>query len=152
LPGRPPRKVLLPGLSGLEIEETAEGLAISVSDDLMFERGSAELKQGILQVLDLITEAIISQPGRVSIIGNTCDLPISTREFPSNWELSIVRAVNVLHHFEKRGVPSESLYAYGVADQWPIGPNDTERNRSRNRRVEIYLTHAQTGQARHLDE
>jgi chemotaxis protein MotB len=146
------KRALRPDLSGLEIEETEEGVAIRVSDELMFERGRAELKSDILPVLELVTEAIISRPGRVSIVGHTCDLPISNSEFPSNWELSVVRAVNVLHHFEKGGVSPESLYAYGVADQCPIAPNDTEENRSRNRRVEIHVTHPKVEREQHLAE
>jgi chemotaxis protein MotB len=135
------QKAELDDLSGLEVVETDHGLQIRLSDRLMFERGSAELKPDIRPVLDLITEAVRARPGRVSIVGSTCDLPISTSAFPSNWELSIVRAVNILHHLESGGVPPDSLYAYGLADQCPLVPNDSERNRKLNRRVEIYVNH-----------
>ena len=131
----------MPDLAGLEIEESRAGLSIRVSDALMFERGNADLKYDILPVLDLVARAVRARPGRVSIVGNTCDLPISTHEFPSNWELSIVRAVNVLHYLESRAVPAESLFAYGLADQCPLAPNDSEANRQKNRRVEIFVRH-----------
>lgn len=131
----------MPDLAGLEIEERRAGLAIRVSDALMFERGNADLKYDILPVLDLVARAVRARPGRVSIVGNTCDLPISTHDFPSNWELSIVRAVNVLHYLESRAVPPESLFAYGLADQCPLAPNDSEANRQKNRRVEIFVRH-----------
>jgi chemotaxis protein MotB len=131
----------LEDLKGLEIEEVEEGLAIRIADALMFERASADLKQDIRPVLDLVAKAILARPGTVSVVGNTCDLPISSGRFPSNWELSIVRAVNVIHHLEARGVRPEDLFAYGMADQCPIVPNDTEAHRTENRRVEIYITH-----------
>lgn len=137
------QKAQMPELAGLEVEETETGLAIRVSDALMFERGSAELKGGILPVLSLVAEAVSHRPGRVSVLGNTCDLPISSAAFPSNWELSMVRAVNVLHYLEASSVPPESLYAYGLADQCPIAPNDSEVNRGLNRRVEIYVTYTE---------
>jgi chemotaxis protein MotB len=138
------RRSGMPELAGLEIDEKETGLAIRVADALIFDRGRAELKYDILPVLDLIAEAVRAKPGRISIVGNTCDLPISTHEFPSNWELSVVRAVNVLHYFESRSVPPESLFAYGLADQCPIVPNDSEANRCRNRRVEILVSHTVT--------
>jgi chemotaxis protein MotB len=138
------KRANLPGLAGFEIEEVEKGLAIRVSDALMFERGNAKLKYDILPLLDLVAKAVRLKPGRVSVVGNTCDLPISTHAFPSNWELSIVRAVNVLHYLEANAVPPESLFAYGRADQCPIVPNDTEEDRSRNRRVEIFVTYSST--------
>jgi chemotaxis protein MotB len=126
-------------LPGFEVEEREGGLAIKVSDELMFERGKADLKPGVLPVMDLVAGAVEARPGRVSVVGNTCDLPISTQEFPSNWELSIIRAVNVVHSLEARGVPPESLYAFGVADERPLALNTDEESRRKNRRVEIYI-------------
>jgi chemotaxis protein MotB len=132
-------KANLPDMGGLEIEENQMGLTIRVSDALIFERGRADLRAGFLPVLDLIAEAIKTRPGRVSVVGHTCDLPIATREFPSNWELSIVRAVSVVHFLRDRGVAPESLYAYGLADQGALVTNDGEENRRKNRRVEIFV-------------
>jgi chemotaxis protein MotB len=131
----------LPELSGLEVEAGERGLAIRISDALMFQRGKADLKSEILPVLDLVARAVLARPGIVSVVGNTCDLPISSGCFPSNWELSMVRAVNVIHFLEQRGIAPESLFAYGMADQCPIAPNDNEVHRMQNRRVEIYVTY-----------
>lgn len=142
------KRSMMPDLTGLDIEEKEMGFAIRVADALIFERGRADLKYEILPVLDLVAEAVTAKPGRVSIVGNTCDLRISTHEFPSNWELSIVRAVNVLHYFETKSIPPESLFAYGLADQRPILPNDSEEHRRMNRRVEILVSHAPNGTRR----
>jgi chemotaxis protein MotB len=128
-----------PELAGLEIEERETGLAIRASDVLVFARGSADIKDDFLPILDLVAETIRLRPGKVSVVGHTCDLPISTDAFPSNWELSIVRAVSVTHCLEERGVNPEWLYAYGFADQLALVPNVGEETRRRNRRVEIFI-------------
>lgn len=146
------RKAGLPDLEGLMIEETPWGLTISISDALMFERGGDGIRPTMLPVLDLVADAIKSRPGKVSVVGNTCDLPIDTYEFPSNWELSILRAVSVIHRLETAGVPAESLFAYGLADQSPVARNDGEEGRSRNRRVEIYIAHASSEDAQGVAE
>jgi len=134
-----------PDLDGLEVEETERGLAISISDALMFDRGSADLKATVSPVLDLVAKVVLARPGAVSVVGNTCDLPISSGRFPSNWELSIARAVKVIHYLDKQGVAPESLFAYGMADQCPVVPNDSEAHRMQNRRVEIYITYNSKG-------
>jgi chemotaxis protein MotB len=130
-----------PDMTGLVVDETEEGLAINISDRLLFERGEAELKPSVGLVLDLVVEAVLARPASVAVVGHTCNLAISTSRFASNWELSLIRATNVLHHLEEKGVPSEWIYAYGLADQRPVAPNDSEAHRARNRRVEIFVTH-----------
>ncbi len=132
-------KARRPELVGLEIEERESGLAIRVSDVLVFARGSADIREDFLPVLDLVAEAAKLRPGKVSVVGHTCDLPIATDAFPSNWELSIVRAVSVIHRLEDKGVPPEWLYAYGFADQLALVPHADEEGRRRNRRVEIFI-------------
>jgi chemotaxis protein MotB len=134
----------LPELAGLEIEERDTGLAIRVSDGLLFARGSADIREQFKPVLDLVAETIKLRPGKVSVVGHTCDLPIATDAFQSNWELSIVRAVRVIQWLEDRGIDPQLLYAYGLADQQALAPNDGEDNRRRNRRVEIFIANQET--------
>lgn len=124
---------------GLEVSEVESGLRIRIADQLMFEKGKADLKTEIFPILDLVATAVNARPCDVIIVGHTCDLPISTKQFPSNWDLSLARAINVVHYLESRSVPPELLFPYGLADEMPIVQNDREENRARNRRVEIYL-------------
>jgi chemotaxis protein MotB len=140
----------VPGLSGLVVEERERGLAIEVAEDVMFDRGRAAIKPGAMPTMTLIARAAAVRPGKVYVIGNTCDLPISTHEFPSNWELSIIRAVNVVHCLDSLGVAPESLYAVGLADQEPVAPNDNEQSRQRNRRVEIHISNS--GERNHASD
>jgi chemotaxis protein MotB len=139
--GRIKQKAEVPELPGLEVDTSEKGFTVRIADELMFAKGSADLVPGILPLLKLVARAVVLRPARVAVVGNTCDLPISTHEFPSNWELSMVRAVNVVHFLQANSVPPESLFAYGMADQSPVVPNDTEEDRRKNRRVDIYVTH-----------
>ena len=75
----------------------------------------------------------------ISVEGNTDDVPISTSQFPSNWELSVARATGVVRFLIGQGVAARRLEASGVAGERPIAPNTTEGGRTRNRRVEIAL-------------
>ncbi len=74
----------------------------------------------------------------VRIEGHTDNLPIHTSKFPSNWELSTARAVNVLRYFtEKEKVSMQRLSAVGFGEFQPIIANDKPEHRAKNRRVEI---------------
>jgi chemotaxis protein MotB len=76
----------------------------------------------------------------VRIEGHTDNVPIHTETYPSNWELSTARAVNVLRYFiEERGFPPEKLFAEGFADTRPRAANDTAERRAKNRRVNFVV-------------
>jgi chemotaxis protein MotB len=130
----------MPEFTDLEVLETDDGLAIRIWDALMFPTGNADIHREVLPVLDIVARIAEIRPGKVSVVGHTCDLPISTAEYPSNWELSISRAVSVVHYLNEKGVPADSLFAYGVADTRPLIPNTSRENRERNRRVEIFIS------------
>lgn len=73
----------------------------------------------------------------ITIEGHTDDLPIGTQRYPSNWELSAARAINVLKLFISCGYPKDLLSAVGYGEHHPIAPNDTPENRAKNRRIEF---------------
>jgi len=75
----------------------------------------------------------------ITFEGYTDNMPISTPRFPSNWELSTARAVSVLKLFVTCGYPQDLLSAVGYGEYHPIAPNDTPRNRERNRRIEFCI-------------
>ena len=130
----------MPEFTDLEVLETDDGLAIRIWDALMFPTGNADIHPEVLSVLDIVAKIAEIRPGKVSVVGHTCDLPIATVQYPSNWDLSIARAVSVVHYLNTKGVPADSLFAYGVADSRPLLPNTSRENRERNRRVEIYIS------------
>ena len=72
--------------------------------------------------------------------GHTDNIPIQTARFPSNWELSVARAVNVVKYFaEVSNIDPQRLSAVGYGESRPVVANDTPANRMKNRRVEILL-------------
>lgn len=126
--------------TGLEIEIDNEGLTFRLHDELMFNLGDTELRPEIKNMLDKIGTLISRFSCDVRIEGHTDNIPVSTSKYPSNWELSALRAIQVLRYFEQVvGIQSERLIAVGFGQTRPMVPNDTPENRRRNRRVEIYL-------------
>ncbi|HZO91286.1 MAG TPA: OmpA family protein [Chthonomonadaceae bacterium] len=121
--------------------EDRRGVIISlVSDGMLFARGQAELGPGSVEVLSRVARILRSVPNDVAIEGHTCDLPIRTAQFPSNWELSTARAGTVLRYLtEKERLPSGRFMAAGYAETRPLAPNSSEANRARNRRVDIVI-------------
>ena len=114
----------------LEFEEKEEGLSIIMMDDLLFKTGRAEINPESVSVLRKIGNSFKNFGGSVLVEGHTDNLPIDTERFPSNWELSTARAVNVVRYLtEEVGVTPMVLSAVGYGDTKPRVPNDTFENR-----------------------
>jgi len=115
-----------------------EGLVMRLSEHTLFESGVASVSPGALPLLEKIG-AIIAQTGYlIRIEGHTDNVPIRTALFPSNWELSTARAVNVLRYLiEEHQIDSQRLSAEGFAEFQPLEANTTSENRATNRRVEV---------------
>jgi chemotaxis protein MotB len=129
------------GLKGkVEVSEEERGLVISLKEALLFRIGSAELTPGARDVILKVGQVLIKLPNSLRVEGHTCNLPINTFQFPSNWELSTARATNVLRFLANQvGIEPERLSATGYGEFRPIVPNTSEVNRSRNRRVDIVV-------------
>jgi chemotaxis protein MotB len=109
-----------------------------LSDHALFDLGVAHLSAEAMPLLTKIGEIIAKTTYLIRIEGHTDNLPIHTEQFPSNWELSATRAVNVLRYFsEAHQISQERLSAVGFAEYHPLMPNDTAGHRAKNRRVEI---------------
>lgn len=127
---------LLPGIS---TSFTSQGIYITLDDDLLFDSGSADINPNGYPVLNRIVTATGKPQYSVRIEGHTDDRPINTGKYPSNWELSMDRAVHVLKYFVSRGILPGRLSAVGYGDVKPVSDNITPENRAKNRRVEIVL-------------
>ncbi|WP_018212535.1 flagellar motor protein MotB [Desulfitobacterium hafniense] len=118
------------------IEE--RGLVISIQDTLLFESGAAVITPKAREILDKINNVLASAPNYIKVEGHTDNLPINTSRFPSNWELSVLRATNVVHIMQEI-IPAEQLSATGYGEYRPLTSNDTEAGRARNRRVDLVI-------------
>ncbi|MHB1650921.1 MAG: flagellar motor protein MotB [Desulfitobacteriaceae bacterium] len=120
------------------IEE--RGLVVSIQDTLLFDSGSATITPRARQILTKISAVLASAPNYIKVEGHTDNLPIHTPQFPSNWELSVLRATNVVQILiTEGGIPADHLSATGYGEYRPIAANDTEAGRSINRRVDLVI-------------
>jgi chemotaxis protein MotB len=116
--------------------------------EVLFTQGSAELADTAKQQLDPVITALkaISEkiPADINwvlrIDGHTDRRPISTAQFPSNWELSAARAISVVRYAISQGIPPNRLVAAGFADNQPLDAAAGEEAYRRNRRIELKLT------------
>lgn len=124
---------------GIDAVYTARGLFIALDAPLLFELGRAAITPQGLPILKRVGDLLqkFDQPLRVE--GHTDNLPINTRQYPSNWELSTARAINVVKFFVQSGIVPQRLAAVGYGASKPRVANDSPAHRSRNRRVEIVL-------------
>ena len=121
------------------------GLVITLLTDNFFDEGSAELninetRETLLRLSEFFTSPEVAD-FRYRIEGHTDDTPVSAEnsQFPSNWELSAARAINVLHYLADYGVSENKFSVAGYADTRPKFSNDTPEERAYNRRVDIII-------------
>lgn len=129
----------------IKVEVTEKGIAIKVSDPILFNVGKADIKPHFAGMLSEIFRIIDKVPdNEIRVEGHTDNTPIHTREFPSNWELSTARAVNVIKFLHtKGGIHPSRLSAVGYGEYRPVSPNTTLENKQKNRRIEIYVEYIQ---------
>ena len=116
--------------------------------EVLFPLGSAELsddaKQRLLPVAQALNEISAKIPTDINWVmrvdGHTDRRPISTPQFPSNWELSTARAISVVRFFIDQGIPANRLVAAGFGEFQPLDAGNDEAAFRRNRRIELKLT------------
>ncbi|HEU4685387.1 MAG TPA: flagellar motor protein MotB [Nitrospira sp.] len=129
------------GLELVEMEEHSTGeIVLTVPEHVMFNSGEANLRSDALPFLKALSEILLELDREIRIEGHTDNVPIRTTQYPSNWELSAIRAVTALRVMtELYGVPPSHLSAVGRADSLPKADNLTPEHRAKNRRVEIIV-------------
>ena len=129
-----------------EVSITERGITISFKEKLFFNIGSASIAREAYPVLESVGEILKARRYPLRVEGHTCDLPIRSVQFPSNWELSAIRAISVTKFLINRvGFGPERISVAGYGQYHPLVPNDSEENRAKNRRVDIVII---TGTAR----
>lgn len=124
----------------LQVRQYKDMLTVDVAEQLFFDSGRADLKDTGKAVLKKVGEALKGYEDKViRVVGHTDNVPIKTKAFPSNWELSVARATTVVRFLQENGIPPERMVASGRAEFQPVAENDTPEGRKKNRRIEITL-------------
>jgi chemotaxis protein MotB len=125
------------------ISELKGKLTVNMVDAVLFDTGKAEVKQGGLEVLKKVISILKGETEKaIRIEGHTDDVPISgtlAKRFPTNWELSAARAINVTRFLQEQGIDPDVLSAVAYGEYKPISDNETPEGRAMNRRIEIIL-------------
>ncbi|MBC8210993.1 MAG: OmpA family protein [Gammaproteobacteria bacterium] len=122
------------------LDAVGDQINLSIDGRFLFDSGEAQLKDSAKVIFGNLTQIFRENPQyTIAIRGHTDDLSISTVQFPSNWELSAIRATTVLRYFIQQGLNPQRMSATGYADFIPLVPNNTTENRAINRRVEFVL-------------
>lgn len=129
--------------SRLKVSQVAAGVQLEVNDKILFAEGSAQLKPEGQRMLGDLAQVLLTHKGLISVEGHTDNRPISSAQFPSNWELSSGRATTVTRHLISHGLDPTRLRTVGYADTRPLETNATNQGRMRNRRVSLTLEPAQ---------
>jgi chemotaxis protein MotB len=128
----------------LQVTQYKNMLSVDVAEKIFFASGSARLKETGKSVLTKVGDVLKQYNDKViRVVGHTDNVPLGKdyqKVFPSNWELSVLRATNVVHFLQDEvGIPPERLIAAGRSQYDPVAPNDTAEGRQKNRRIEIEL-------------
>jgi len=124
----------------LDITVRRGQIVLALGTDILFDTGKTEIKDDGKQALAEVAEALKTVSGRrFQVAGHTDTVPIKTKEFPSNWELSTARAVAVVKLLTEKGVRGDALSAAGYAELDPLTPNANDKARAKNRRIEIVI-------------
>ncbi len=123
----------------VRVTETALGVTVEINASVLFAVGDARLAPAAGNALRQLAGVLAGSQFPVTVEGHTDDTPIRTAQFPSNWELSAVRASSVVRLFVDAGVPARRLTASGYGEQRPVADNVSSEGRARNRRVTILI-------------
>ncbi|MGI6703187.1 MAG: OmpA family protein [Clostridia bacterium] len=122
----------------LGVEE--RGLLIRFRDQVLFDSGKAIIRKDAETIVQSIGEILKQYDRSIRVEGHTDNVPMNTFLYPSNWELSTARAVNVVKFLiEEVGISPVRLSAAGYGEYHPIADNDTAENRQKNRRVDVVI-------------
>ena len=116
------------------------GVVVGLMNTVLFDPGSATIKSDAVPTLVAIGQIANGVHNYIRVEGNTDDVPQSSVQFPSNWELSVVRATEVLKlMIAQSGVAPDKISAVGYGEYRPSVPNTSPENRSKNRKVDIVI-------------
>lgn len=123
----------------VRVIQSARGVTVEINAEVLFEEGQAALGGEARATLGSVATLLRGDPHAIQVEGHTDNLKIANSAFPSNWELSAVRASSVVRLFIEGGVAEGRLTAVGHGANVPVAPNTDEAGRARNRRVAVTI-------------
>jgi len=121
----------------IRMQMLESGLQLTLSNDVVFETGSATLSADGKDLLKTLSEELQDFPYQIIVIGHADNRPIATARYPSNWNLAADRAANVVNVLQAEGLEGQQLGALSLGDTMPVAGNETAEGRAANRRIEI---------------
>jgi len=121
------------------VYQTQRGVTISLAGSAAFDSGKADIKPEFIPLLDAIAAKIGIIQNQISVEGFTDSDPISTAQFPSNWELSQERANQVRRYLQAKGIDRDRFFLVANADARPAYSNATAEGKAKNRRVDVVI-------------
>ncbi len=125
--------------TGVTVQNNIEGILLSVSENLLFEPGTADLMPAAYPVLDKIVAMLTKIDNEVRVTAYTDSTPPTDLRYPTNWELTAARSAAIVRYFVGQGLAPERFSAIGRGEYHPLFPNDTPEHRALNRRAEIIV-------------
>ncbi|NMM36057.1 MAG: flagellar motor protein MotD [Glaciimonas sp.] len=126
----------------VRVTQTSLGVSVEINASVLFPSGDAKLTEESGQALKAVAAVLKNDTHVIQVEGHTDNLPIRNLMFPSNWELSAVRASSVVRLFIENGIVERRLTAVGYGPTRPIVENNTAEGRSKNRRVAVTILSA----------
>jgi len=123
----------------VRVTQTSRGVSVEINASVLFAPGEAKLNEQSETALRAVAQVLKKVNNAIQVEGHTDDVPINNAMFPSNWELSAVRASSVVRLFLENGVDEKRMVAMGHAANEPVASNDTAEGRLRNRRVQLLI-------------
>ncbi len=128
----------------IKITQAIDRLSVNMVEKILFDSGSATIKAEGLKVLERLGEILGKVTDRqIRVEGHTDNVRIGGRlaeKFPTNWELSVARATNVVKFLiDRAGVNPQFISPAGYSSHRPVASNETREGRAQNRRIEIVL-------------
>jgi chemotaxis protein MotB len=122
------------------ISELKGKLTVNMEAAILFDSGKADVKpEGIDILLKMVSTLKEVKDKLIRIEGHTDNVPIRSALFPSNWELSAARAINVAKYLQQQGIDPANLSSTAFSEFKPVADNATKEGRAKNRRIEISL-------------
>lgn len=115
-------------------------MTLQLRNDVLFDSGQVTIKKTGKDALTEVAGILVTLEDReLQVAGHTDNVPIATQRFPSNWELSTARAVEVVRYLVSEGVKPQLLSAAGYGEHDPVASNENAEGKAKNRRIEIVL-------------